>query len=70
MADTETLKAKVEELKDALAKMAIPKVESKTVYISKDKKFSGRPMKETDPSVEKWNEDLSYHLKNITTKEA
>ena len=41
MADTEALKAKDEELEDALAKMAIPKVESKTDYtcISKDKKY-------------------------------
>ena len=27
-------------------------------------------MKKTDPSVEKWIESVSYHLKNITAKEA
>lgn len=73
MSDTEELKAKVGELEKALAKLSVPKVESKTVYISKDRKlqkFSGHPLKDTDPSVEEWVEDVSYHLKNISGKEA
>ena len=68
MSDTEELKAKVETLEEQLKKLSIPKPESKTVYISKDRKlqkFSGRPIKETDPSVEEWAEDVSYHIKNI-----
>ena len=73
MSDTEELKAKVETLEEQLKKLSIPKPESKTVYISKDRKlqkFSGRPVKETDPSVEEWAEDVSYHIKNISGNEA
>lgn len=80
MADTETkvkdLQDQVKELEDAMKKMTAsssPKVESKTYFISKDRKlskFSGRPQKDTDPNVEEWIEDVKYHLKNISGNDA
>ena len=73
MTEVEALKTKIEKLEEDLAKLAVPKVETKTVYISKERKlqkFSGRPVKDTDPSVEEWIEDVTYHIKNISTKEA
>ncbi|MES9880803.1 MAG: zinc finger CCHC domain-containing protein [Sedimenticola sp.] len=47
--------------------------ESKTVYISKDRKlqkFSGHKAKDSDLSIEEWIDDASYHLKNISHVEA
>ena len=80
MADTETkvkdLHDQVKELEDAMKKMTASssqKVESKTYFISKDRKlskFSGRPQKDTDPNVEEWIEDVKYHLKNISGNDA
>ncbi|MCG8049520.1 MAG: zinc finger domain-containing protein [Candidatus Thiodiazotropha endolucinida] len=73
MADVEELKQKIASLEESLSKLSVPKTETKTVYISKDRKlqkFSGRPVKETDPSVEEWIEDVSYHINNITSPEA
>ncbi|XP_033726794.1 uncharacterized protein LOC117316362 [Pecten maximus] len=45
----------------------------KTVYINKNRKldkFSGRPVKETDPTAEEWIEDAIHHLKTITGSDA
>lgn len=68
------LEEELKKVKEQLDKVSkTPKIESKTVYISKDKKlqkFSGRPVKESDPSVEEWLQDMQYHLKNISGLEA
>lgn len=45
----------------------------KTVYINKNRKlekFSGRPIKDTDPTAEEWIEDAIHHLKTITGSDA
>ncbi|MCG8048333.1 MAG: zinc finger domain-containing protein [Candidatus Thiodiazotropha taylori] len=69
------LEEQVKLLEDAMKKMSASssKVESKTFFISKDRKlakFSGRPQKDSDPNVEEWIEDVKYHLRNISGNDA
>ena len=46
---------------------------NKTVYVAEEKKIAklnGRPLKENDPDVLEWLEDVSQHLKIIDEKDA
>ena len=64
------LEVELKKTKDALDAY---KSSGKTVYISKDKKldkFSGRPVKDTDPTAFEWVEDANHHLKNISGETA
>ena len=61
------------ELAEAKAKLKDPVSESKTIFISKDRKlqkFSGKKNKDDDLSIEEWIDDATYHLKNISSAEA
>ena len=64
------LENELKKTKDALDAY---KSTGKTVYISKDKKldkFSGRPIKDTDPTAHEWVEGANHHLKNISGEPA
>ena len=46
---------------------------NKTVYVAREKKIAklnGRPVRENDPDVSEWLEDVSQHLKIIDDKDA
>lgn len=61
------------ELAEAKTKSKDSASESKTIFISKDRKlqkFSGKKVKEEDLSIEEWIDDANYHLKNISSVEA
>ena len=76
MAQLKTEAAKADKLQSDLAetrKLVDTYKSGRTVYINKDRrldKFSGRPVKATDPTVEEWIEDAAQHLKTISSNDA